>query len=294
MTTDSHAHAAPLIIPNPHSATARLYLFELGQHDSWASTAAAHDVLVAGTAAHYRSMAIGDDGIRLSGQASADALRITAPAEFGAAQQWRVAAPLQEMFVTVSEALLDDATVAPAGQGAAMALRVAAQQVHALWVGAVTAVRWAGVGGCELVCESLSASMKRPGLRLHYQRSCPHSLYDSACGVDARAHAITARVVEVDGAGLRHDARSVGHLSGGLVRFTFQGRVEQRGITHESGQRIELLGGTWGLSPGQEITLLPGCDQTSQTCQGRFANMDNFGGFRHMPGKSPFSGDPAF
>ena len=51
-----------------------------------------------------------------------------------------------------------------------------------------------------------------------------------------------------------------------------------------SGFRLEI---------GSEITLYPSCDRTTTGCN-LFDNLPNYGGFPHLPGKSPFDGSQVF
>jgi hypothetical protein len=45
-----------------------------------------------------------------------------------------------------------------------------------------------------------------------------------------------------------------------------------------------------GLVPGASITLYPGCDHLSTTCDTKYANSENYGGMESIPKKNPFGG----
>ncbi|MDG4870579.1 phage BR0599 family protein, partial [Guyparkeria sp. 1SP6A2] len=45
-----------------------------------------------------------------------------------------------------------------------------------------------------------------------------------------------------------------------------------------------------GLEVGQEIEVYPGCDRTAATCNAKFNNLLNYGGFDFIPPKGPFEG----
>lgn len=256
----------------------RLYLFELGANQRWAFGTADRDLALQGTT--YRPLAISDDGIRMTGEASADTLRITAPADMGPAQLWRGVPPSDEVFVTIRDTHWGEPD--------------AAASAEVVWTGSITGVRWPQDDRCELICASLSASMQRTGLRLGYQRGCPHSVYDAQCQAQRVLHRQSATVMALDGASITHGAPGAGTYGGGFIEWQSNGRTERRGVDAESGQTLALLGGTHGLAVGTSVMLYQGCDQTSHTCHTRFGNLDNYGGFRHMPGKSPFDGDPVF
>lgn len=274
---------------HPHAGQpVRLYEFDLGALQRWRYCTADRDLRDA-AGRTWTAEPIEDDGIRATGQASADTLTLTASAHLGAVAHWRHAPPTEEMFLTVRDAH------APLGaQGEPVTLTPELMQV--VWVGSVAAVRFATAPACEIVAESLSATMRRPGLRLAWQRECPHSLYDMHCRADERAHTYAARVVDADGLNITTDVAARGIFSGGIVRWRdAAGFTQQRGIGLElDGAKLQILGGTAGLASGQAVQLLAGCDQSRACCQARFGNLDNYGGFAHMPGKSPFDGTPAF
>lgn len=254
----------------------RLYLFELASK-RWAFCAA--DRAIAWQGDTYKPLAIDDDGIRMTGQTSADTLRIKAPVDLAPAQLFRATSPSEEVFVTIRDYHYGSADLADSAVVA--------------WIGSISSVRWPREDTSELACNSLSASMSRPGLRLTYSRSCPHSVYDSECRVDRALHQTELTVTALNGQDFSH-GQIGGALAGGFFEWTADGLTERRGIEAESGQTLTLLGGTFGLAVGMTVQAFRGCDQSSATCSGRFNNMDNYGGFRHMPGKSPFDGDPVF
>lgn len=257
----------------------RLYLFERGAMHRWAYTSADREILWQGN--RYAAKAITDDGIRMTGQASADTLKITGPADLAPAALYRAAPPGDEVFLTIRDYHYGEADVPASAQVA--------------WIGSISAVRWPQRDRCEIVCDSLSASMQRTGLRLTYERSCPHTLYDTACGVNRDLYKTTATITALDGARITCALADGSIYAGGYVEWdTAGGARDRRGIEAATGGVLTLLGGTFGLRLGQAITLYQGCDQSSATCSGRFGNMDNYGGYRHMPGKSPFDGTPVF
>lgn len=253
----------------------RLYLFELGGNQRWAHSSA--DRAVAHNTIIYQGSQLSDDGIRMTGEASADTLRITAPSGLDVAQPWRGVPPSDEVFVTIRDThwSLDN-------------------EAEVVWKGSISAVRWTQEDRCQLICNSLSASMNQPGLKLTYMRGCPHSVYDTQCKAPRVLYRQSATVTALDGLRITHGAPGAGTYAGGFIEWQSNGRTERRGIGAETGQQLEIIGGTDGLAVGQSITLYQGCDGTSAICHGRFGNMDHHGGFRHMPGKSPFDGDPVF
>lgn len=259
----------------------RLYEFRRGAQ-RWAWCGADRDINVQAIA--FKAAAISDDGVRLTGETTADVLTITGPATLEVAQLYRGAPPSAEVAVTVRDFHHGDPDQAAS--------------VRVVWVGSIAGVRWPQPDRAAIACQSLTASMDRPGLRLTWERSCPHTLFDRRCGVDRNAYAVATTVQAMDGAGISNGALAAfpdGTFSGGFVEWPVGGgEIDRRGVERHVGGELQLLGGTQGLVLGMTCTVYPGCRQTAEYCQGQFANIDNFGGFRHLPGKSPFDGDPVF
>lgn len=158
-----------------------------------------------------------------------------------------------------------------------------------LWKGRVGGARLAG-SDLTLKCEPVASSLKRLGLRARYSLICRHALYGAGCGalketyrVDGAISAVTGTSVEVAEAASRPD----GHFVAGMLA-TDKG---QRMIVGHAGVRLTLVAPLASLAPGMAVRLYAGCDHATGTCNGRFANLANYGGFPFIPTKNPFSGD---
>ncbi|MEG1971202.1 MAG: phage BR0599 family protein [Burkholderiaceae bacterium] len=259
----------------------RLYLFERGAL-RWGYCSADRDLTL--QAREYKATAISDDGLRQTGETSADLLRITLPGTQEVPQLFRGAPPSAEVWLTIREWHWGEADIAA--------------NVPVVWIGTVSAVNWPAADRAEISCETLSASMDRVGLRLTYMRSCPHALYDRHCRVDRNRHKLAATINAITGNTIGYSSPAMlpeGRAAGGYLEWAIgSGELERRSILGHSGSTLTLLGGASGLSNGQGITIYPGCRQTVEDCQTTFSNLDNYGGFNAMPGVSPFDGNPAF
>ena len=148
-----------------------------------------------------------------------------------------------------------------------------------------------------LKCEDVFTSMRRPGARARYQRSCRHALYSPQCGVDPADYAVavtvraqTGRTLTIDEAldsdGETYDGPS---LTGGIIELE---TGERRWITFGGSTIIDVLYPFQGLefdSNGVGAVLYPGCAKTINSCKNRFDNFLNFGGFPFIPEDNPFS-----
>lgn len=249
--------------------SARLYQFDRSARVVWRYTSA--DRVIQFDGHDWLPMPISDDGMRMTGEASADTLRVMLPASVPVAQLFRSTPPSEEIFLTVRD------------------YEVTAADAEVCWVGSISSVIFPKSGEAELVCDSLSASMQRDGLRLRYERSCPHSVYDGSCGVAKALHATAVQVTQLTGTHIQFDVAGIPDISVfsyGAAEWQVDGTAEMRGIEVATGAQVELIGGTYGLAIGDTVTLYPGCDGLRTTCNDRFDNLLNHGGFSHMPGES--------
>ena len=154
------------------------------------------------------------------------------------------------------------------------------------WMGRVLGVEIAD-DQARIRCESAQVSLKRIGLRRLYSRKCSHVLYSSACGASPITD--SAFVAEVYGRSVELDGGVPGGVSGGLAGGWLQTPDGARHmIIGDYGSGVELLYPA-ALEPGTEVLLTVGCDHSTATCQTRFDNLDNYGGFPAIPSKNPFS-----
>ena len=147
-------------------------------------------------------------------------------------------------------------------------------------------------------CESVFTSMKRPGVRARYQRSCRHVLYGSECRLQDYDWAVVNTVVSASGttivvnpdSSIEDASYYVGgtiEMSDGQVRYI----VAQNGWTLTLIYKFpELEAALAADSTGEvQVTLYPGCDHTRGLCISKFDNGLNYGGFPWIPWRSPFN-----
>ena len=171
-----------------------------------------------------------------------------------------------------------------------------ANQWVVAWAGRVLGFKIDG-NMAHYTCEPVSSSMKRPGLRRHYQYGCPHVLYGTGagqCNASTAAATIT-RTVE----GLFSNAVQLNNswesaprkvkYAGGLIEWAASGRNERRTIldVQSSGNTLLLSGPVRGLAVGQQVTISLGCNHTMEDCRNLHNNIVNFGGQPYIPLKNP-------
>jgi uncharacterized phage protein (TIGR02218 family) len=167
-----------------------------------------------------------------------------------------------------------------------------------VWVGTLDRVRAVSDASAELICTNALASLESGGLRLAWTRTCTHMLFDAECKASRDTFKRVATVSGIAGlvvtaAGLA--GAPVGVLRGGYLEWTTaEGYVERQTIIADNNGSVTLLAAANGLTSGMSVTAFFGCPRSAQACSDIFNNLANFGGFPHLPQKSPFDGTPVF
>ena len=269
-------------IGNATGQPVMLYEFQLG-NTYYRYCTADEDQTVDGdeAGANWTALGVIDEGIQQGGNDRNDlVVRIASNAEvaglFRAGRR-----PSGKLFLKVRRWHLGDA----------------ADQAAIQWVGSVTNAILISRSETSLQCRSIAGSYDRQGLRLHWSRMCPHVLYGIGCTLDKANHAYPHIIATVSGGGFTVDTYAdpaEGTFTGGFLEYTrSDGSFERIGIKSHIGNDFQTLGPATGLEVAGAVTLFPGCNRTTTVCK-LFGNLANYGGFPHMPGKSPFDGTPVF
>jgi hypothetical protein len=156
-----------------------LYRFTLGD-TIWRYTTADQNQTIDGQ--EWRAVAIEDSGVSQTGEISADALSITASWTIGPAQVYMSTPPSEPIIV----------------ERLGMHEGIAVPVVN--YVGEILQVNFPTPGQVVISAHTLSATMRRAGLRLGWQRTCPYALYDpTTCKVNPADFSVVAKVEAVDG-----------------------------------------------------------------------------------------------
>lgn len=159
------------------------------------------------------------------------------------------------------------------------------------WKGRIVSVDWPDTATASLKCESVFTSLKRPGLRARYQRMCRHALYSEQCGVDKATYAVPGTISAINAARTvltvtAADALDDGWFTGGMVETPSGGFLF---VTGHAGSSLTLAN-SCALAVSDAVTLYPGCARNRETCNERFNNILNFGGWPWIPLRNPFDG----
>lgn len=148
-----------------------------------------------------------------------------------------------------------------------------------------------------LTCKPATSIFKRTGPRISYSGLCDHVLYDARCktlrtGDPAGEFTLTGSVISISGndidvAGVT--AAGAGFFDGGFVKTPSGGDDDARLILTSSGDTLTLLLPFSLDVLGTDVDVFAGCDHSLATCQAKFDNVINYGGFPFIPRKNPFN-----
>lgn len=226
---------------------------------------------------------LSESGVQQNTEATDNDMTITVPNDSDIAQLYVANTPTDRMYVTIWVYDLEAGT----DEGGRL-----------YWKGSVAGKTAGDNGSAKLNCQDLAVGFQRSGLRLAWEKGCPHTLYDTECRVDRTSVAVTGTVVSTSGNSLQAAILGSfvdGWFAGGFCEWEIAAGIFQRkGLESHVGSTVTLIGGSGGLTVGDPIVFYPGCAHTIAVCDSKFGNHLNFGGVQYMKGSSPFDGSPVF
>lgn len=259
-------------------APIELYDFQRGG-DHYRYTSADRDITL-GTDL-YLSTALERSDVESSTAVERANMTITAPRDLGVAQLFNIVPPSDPVILTLRKVHDTDVDL----------------QAVVHYKGRLRNVKW-GASSCDLLIDSVFTALRRVGLRRAYQKTCPHVLYGTECGLNASSFVDITTVSSVAGLTITAPAfgsRPAGYFAGGFLELAVGGHIERRAIVAHPGATVDISHRLPELAAGLTINAYPGCDHTTGAngCT-KFANVVNFGGMPYIPVKNPFAGDPVY
>ena len=154
-------------------------------------------------------------------------------------------------------------------------------------------------------CDSWLAVLKRKVPRMAIQKECNYMVFeDRTCKVPRWRFETTGTVTAVENTtSLPYillaldnaaspkfaDWMSDDWFAQGFIEAGFGSAYQVRGIISSLAVAGELkleLNAPLDIEVGSQVALVPGCDGLAATCQAKFNNFDNFGGFLAVPQKN--------
>lgn len=184
-------------------------------------------------------------------------------------------------------------------------LQVTSGESETIWTGRVTSMAVDGRVAKFRIPSRATESMLRVIPSVTAGRQCPHILYDDMCRVSRSgshaglAHVVSTTVIYVDGRTVRVNLGNVARngdwaVNGELYHEDSTERMsirDQNDLSPGSSAVADLTlqMAIPGMAVGDGIQVYAGCDKFIETCNARFGNRHNFGGFNKMPTKNLWS-----
>lgn len=179
-----------------------------------------------------------------------------------------------------------------------------ADEALVVWAGRVLGHSIEG-NEARFMCEPITTSLRRAGLRRHYQLGCPHVLYGAQCAAaklaattpDIEVASVVGSTINLTpgwlpagwaAAGKTHDK-----FIGGLMTWDYEtaaGTVSTKRtvLRITSLNAITVAGPADGLAAGRMVRMVLGCNHQMTDCQNIHNNIKNFGGHPFIPTQNPF------
>lgn len=120
-----------------------------------------------------------------------------------------------------------------------------------------------------------------------YQPSCSNTLFDSACGLNRSAHAVSTSIDanSTQSRILCNVTQPQGWFTQGVVEFLdgANAGLKRTIRLHETGTLLLTLPLLSVPKTGERIKVYPGCDKRLETCTNRFNNKSKFRGAPFIP-----------
>lgn len=166
------------------------------------------------------------------------------------------------------------------------------EQALVVWVGRTLSNAYQG-NEIILTCESTLISLKRQGLRRHWQIGCPYLLYGPQCKANRSEFTVRAEVMSIVDNVPQFEAGWNGpfpieKFRGGMVYWQSDLGNEYRTIRAVGPSFIRFNGPVRGIEVGMEVEMILGCNhQRSTDCVSVFHNGPNYGGQPWIPLQNP-------
>lgn len=241
-----------------------LFEISLGAETWYLTDAEGDQVVLPNT---YQAAAITRTSVQLGKETPAEMIEVTLPSDHPFPKQFIENLPSRRASLTVKRLHRDDgATVV-------------------IFKGMVQSVAFTTDGSASSIAVlPLQAAQSRQIPRFTFQGLCNHALFDARCKVASSlfkytgtANAVSGVTVTVPGLGA---AKGSNWANGGFVAF---GTSEYRFIRSQTGDVLTLWYPFSDTVLNQTVDVFAGCDHSLATCNSKFSNKDNFGGFAFVP-----------
>lgn len=167
--------------------------------------------------------------------------------------------------------------------------------VNPLWFGEVSGLE-RELNIATFNCNPLSVLLTTRMTRRTYQSNCNNFLYVGKCGLNIEDFKFTATVLEIKNGGTTLKLDKVIPVGGDPVIYKLKAGIattsenENKMIisVDDALNEITMLTRFSQVMIGDEISIAPGCDRTSDRCK-ELNNFNNFDGFEFVPNRNKFT-----
>ncbi len=232
-----------------------------------------HDVIV------YEAVPISASAINSSGSLDKQVLTVRMPRDVALFDLAVVWPPAQVVTLVIRQGHLSDT-------------QSGGPDFKVVWSGRVLSIAREG-DECVVTAEPISSSMRRPGLRRHWQLGCPHALYIGLCGASEAAGTVTTAVTAINGTTISVTPGWEGSFARvkfveGMAKWTDSvGAKQARKILAVSGNDITLGGFLRDLAVTDSVDVILGCNHLLDDCEFLHFVIEDFGGGPFIPEENP-------
>ena len=158
-----------------------------------------------------------------------------------------------------------------------------------LWSGKIVSVTYTDGGAkCKLTAVTSEAMASRQIPSYTYQSLCNNFLFDGFCQVTAASFLYNGVISAVSADQLTVAGLSAAKGAGWAVGGKIVVGTDARLVRVQTGDVLTLSAPFPASPSGQAVEVYAGCDHLLATCNSKFANAANFGGFAFVPHKNLF------
>lgn len=170
------------------------------------------------------------------------------------------------------------------------------EQIATYWTGRVVGVAFKG-STATMKCDTAYTGMQSNGKRATHAVQCRHSLYKTGCNVNRELFKVAGTMAVVSGLTYQAAAFATkpdGWFNNGTLEIVVNGQIMRRLIVAHAGSTVTLMSTIYGAAAGNAFEAFAGCARGPSTCNDKFSNIINYGGFPWKPVKNPFTGDSVY
>lgn len=248
----------------------------------------------------YTPEIINTSDIELTDEVEARTLTVTVSRKSSIAGLFLIYAPIEQLWLTIYRKHLNDAD----------------SEYVTYWTGMVAGIEYTEENA-NLICKPIDTAFNKIGLWKTYASKCQHMFADIRCKVNIALPQYSQTAVLTAVNGIELESQQFGEWSNffdggtgsslipngwwttGYIQVPSTGEV--RMITYHGDDmqgtfpigygynKITILSGINGLIAGMTVNIITGCNRDLNTCNNKFDNVINFGGFPFIPLNNPFT-----